>query len=501
MSIQAVESAIKTFQMYVGGEWVDSQSGETFTSINPYTGEVWARFPSAGPDDVDRAVRAARAAFDGPWRQMLPLERARIMRQIADGIGEHAEHLARIETQDNGKLIREMLGQVKYLVNYYHYFAGAADKIHGEVIPVDKPTMFNYALREPVGVVGAITPWNSPLLLLSWKLAPALAAGCTVVAKPAEQTSASTLEFALLVVEKTALPKGVFNIITGIGERAGAALARHPGIDKLAFTGSSETGKLVAKYAAENHTRVTLELGGKSPNIVFQDADLENAVNGVIKGIFAATGQTCIAGSRLLVHESIADALLEKLRERAAKIKLGDPQRLDTEMGPVAFKEQLDKIKFYCRKGEEEGATLMIGGRQPENEELKQGYFFQPTIFRNVAPDMKIATDEIFGPVLAVMTFRSEEEAIRMANDTPYGLGAGIWTQNIQTAHRVARAIRAGTVWVNNYRVISFASPFGGYKASGYGRENGLEAIREYTQVKSVWIELANKVEDPFVMS
>jgi len=352
-----------------------------------------------------------------------------------------------------------------------------------------------------LGVVGAITPWNSPLLLLSWKLAPALAAGCTMVAKPAEQTSASTLEFARLVIDKTDLPKGAFNVITGYGESAGAALARHPGIDKVAFTGSSETGKLVAKYAAENHTRVTLELGGKSPNIVFQDADIDNAVNGIIKGIFAATGQTCIAGSRLLAHESIVDVLLEKLVDKAAKIKLGDPQKTDTEMGPVAFKEQLDKIKFYCRTGEEEGAKVVMGGKPPDREGLTQGYFFEPTIFRDVHPDMKIARDEIFGPVLAVMTFRTEEEAIAMANDTPYGLGAGIWTQNIQIAHRVAKAIRAGTVWVNNYRVISFASPFGGYKASGYGRENGLEAIREYTQVKSVWIELANKVEDPFIIS
>src|SRR6266568_3663893 len=343
MGTQTTEKSTKTFQMYVGGEWLDAHSGETFGSINPYTGEVWATFPSSGPQDVDRAVRAAREAFEGSWRPMLPLERARIMRQIAEGIGEHADYLARIETQDNGKLIREMLTQVKYLVNYYHYFAGAADKIHGEVIPVDKPSMFNYTMREPLGVVGAITPWNSPLLLLSWKLAPALAAGCTMVAKPAEQTSASTLEFARLVIDKTDLPKGAFNVITGYVESAVSSLARHPGIDKVSFTGSSETGKLVAKYAAENHTRVTLELGGKSPNIVFQDADIDNAVNGIIKGIFAATGQTCIAGSRLLAHESIVDVLLDKLVDKAAKIKLGDPQKTDTEMGPVAFKEQLDK--------------------------------------------------------------------------------------------------------------------------------------------------------------
>ncbi len=492
---------IKAYQMYIGGEWVDSVSRETFESINPYTGEVWATFPSANAADVDRAVLAARRALEGPWGHIVASERSRIMRQIADGIGQHAEHLARIETQDNGKLIREMLGQVKYLVNYYHYFAGAADKIHGETIPVDKPTMLNYTLREPVGVVGAIAPWNSPLLLLSWKLAPALAAGCTMVAKPAEQTSASTLEFCRLVLDRVDLPKGVFNVVTGYGERTGAALARHPGIDKLAFTGSSATGKVVAKLAAENHTRTTMELGGKSPNIVFPDADLDNAVNGVIKGIFAATGQTCIAGSRLLAHASIIDLLLEKLVEKARRIKLGDPQKMETEMGPVAFKEQLEKIKLYCRAGEEEGAKLVLGGHQPQREDLKQGYFFEPTIFTNVTQNMKIVQEEIFGPVLAAMPFRSEQEAVAMANDTEFGLGAGIWTQNLRTAHTVARAIRAGTVWVNNYRVVSFASPFGGYKASGYGRESGLEAIREYTQVKSVWIELANKVDDPFVMS
>ncbi|MFN8456921.1 MAG: aldehyde dehydrogenase [Anaerolineae bacterium] len=492
---------VEKYQMYIGGEWVDSVSGQTFPSINPYTGEVWAEFPAAQAEDVDRAVRAARQAFEGEWGRLLPTERSRIMRQIADKIGQHADYLGEIETRDNGKLIREMLGQVKSLVNYYHYFAGAADKIFGEVIPLDKPTMLNYTLREPVGVVGAITPWNSPLLLLSWKLAPALAAGCTMVAKPAEQTSASTLEFARLVLQETDLPPGVFNVVTGTGETTGAALARHPGLDKIAFTGSSETGKLVATYAAKNHTRLSLELGGKSPNIVFADAQLENAVNGVIKGIFAATGQTCIAGSRLLAHETILDELLDKLIGRARQIKLGDPQLMETEMGPVAFKEQLDKIDYYCRQGLQEGARLVLGGRKPERADLTAGYFFEPTIFRDVANHMQIAREEIFGPVLSVISFRTEEEAIQIANDTAYGLGAGIWTHNIQRAHRVAKAIRSGMVWINNYRVVSFASPFGGFKASGYGRESGLEALREYTQVKSIWVELSDTVEDPFVLS
>jgi aldehyde dehydrogenase (NAD+) len=486
--------------MYIGGEWTDSVSGETFESIDPYTGEVWAEFPSANAQDVDRAVRAARTAFGGPWGKTLPSERARIMRQIADAIGRNADHLARMETRDNGKLLREMSGQVNYLVNYYHYFAGAADKIQGEVIPVDKPTILNYTLREPVGVVGAIVPWNSPLLLMSWKLAPALAAGCTMVVKPAEQTPASALEFAGLVMAETDLPRGVFNVVTGFGERAGAALAAHPGIDKLAFTGSSETGKLVAKSAANNLTRVTLELGGKSPNIVFADAHLDNAVSGVIRGIFSATGQTCIAGSRLLVQQSILEPLLEKLTARTRRIKLGDPQDPNTEMGPIAFKEQLDKVKYYCRKGWEDGGTLLTGGRQPAAEGLTHGYFFEPTIFRDVTNSMTIAREEIFGPVLAVLAFQSEDEAVAIANDTAFGLGAGVWTQNIQRAHRVAKALRAGTVWINNYRAVSFASPFGGVKASGYGREGGLEALREYTQVKSVWVELSDDIGDPFVM-
>ncbi len=302
------------------------------------------------------------------------------------------------------------------------------------------------------------------------------------------------------MIAETDLPAGVFNVVTGIGERAGAALARHPGIDKLAFTGSSETGKLVAKAAAENHTRVTLELGGKSPNIVFADAQIENAVSGSIRGIFSATGQSCIAGSRLLVQESILELLLEKLAERTRRIKLGDPQDPETEMGPIAFKEQLDKVMYYCRKGVEEGGKILAGGRQPSGEGLTHGYFFEPTIFRDVTNSMTIVREEIFGPILSVLAFKDEAEAIAIANDTPFGLGAGVWTLNIQRAHRMARALKAGTVWINNYRMLSFASPFGGFKASGYGREGGLEALHEYTQVKSVWVELSDDIGDPFVL-
>ena len=303
-----------------------------------------------------------------------------------------------------------------------------------------------------------------------------------------------------MVIAETDLPKGVFNIVTGLASAPERPSPKRPGLDKLAFTGSSETGKLVAKSAAENHTRVTLELGGKSPNIVFEDAHLDNAVSGVIRGIFSATGQTCIAGSRLLVQQSIREPLLEKLGERTRRIKLGDPQSPDTEMGPIAFKEQLDKVKYYCQKGLEEGGKLVAGGRQPAGESLTHGYFFEPTIFRDVSNSMTIAREEIFGPVLAVLAFKDEDDAVAIANDTAFGLGAGIWTQNIQRAHRVARAIRAGTVWINNYRMLSFASPFGGFKASGYGREGGLEALREYTHVKSVWVELSDDIGDPFVM-
>ncbi len=491
---------IRNYKMLVGGEWVDARSEKTFESVNPYTGRVWATAPEAGEEDVDRAVRAAREAFDeGPWGKMTGTERARLLRRLAELIAENADLIARVESTDNGKLIKEMGGQMKALPEWYYYFAGAADKIHGETIPSDKPNFLVYTRREPIGVVGAIVPWNSPVLLLTWKLAPALAAGCTVVAKPAEQTPASVLEFAGLF-EEAGFPPGVFNVVTGDGPTAGRALVRHPGVDKVAFTGSTQTGIAVMKDAADHLAKVSLELGGKSPQIVFDDADLEASNNGVVAGIFAAAGQTCMAGSRLFVQQKAHDELVGRLSERAEAIKLGDPFGTETEMGPVAFKEHLEKVQDAIRAGQDEGAELICGGNRPEAPELRDGYFIEPTIFTGVDNGMRIAREEIFGPVLSVIPFEDEEELIEQANGTRFGLAAGVWTKDIRRAHRVAHALRAGTVWVNSYRTVSFNAPFGGYKMSGLGRENGLESVNEYTQVKSVWVELSGQTRDPFVL-
>lgn len=491
---------VREYKMLIGGQWVDSLSGKTFESINPFTGRAWATVQEAGAEDVDRAVKAAREAFDeGPWGKMTGTERARLMRKLADLIAENAEDLAYVESTDNGKLLREMGGQLKALPEWYYYFAGAADKIHGDTIPSDKPNFFVYTRREPLGVVGSITPWNSPLLLLSFKLPAALAAGCTFVVKPAEHTSASTLELARLF-EEAGFPPGVFNVVTGFGGDAGAALTANPGVDKVAFTGSTETGKLVMKSAADHLAKVSLELGGKSPNIVFEDADLEAAVNGVVSGIFAATGQTCIAGSRLLVHKESHDEIVERLSERAQTIKLGDPLAEETEMGPSAFREQMDKVLSYIDIAQNEGAEVASGGKRPDAEGLKDGFFVEPTILTGVDNSMRVAREEIFGPVLSVIPVESEEEIVRLANDTSYGLAAGVWTKNIQRAHRVAHALRAGTVWINSYRTLSFNTPFGGYKQSGLGRENGLESVHEFTETKAVWVELSGNTRDPFTL-
>ena len=491
---------VASYKMYINGEWVNADSGATFDSLNPYTGEAWAKMPDAQEADVDRAVEAARKALDNPdWKRMGPMARGHMLRRLADLIRDNAEHLGQTETRDNGKLIREMLGQARLLPSWLHYYAGFSDKILGETIPLENPLVFNYTLREPVGVVGILTPWNSPLLILMFSLPAALATGNAVVVKPSEHTSASTLELAKLV-EQAGFPPGVFNVVTGFGRTAGAALVSHPGVNKIAFTGGAETGKQIARMAAGNITPVILELGGKSPNIVFDDAVIPNAVNGCIAGIFAASGQTCIAGSRLFLHEKIHDEFMERLVARTKTIKMGDPSAMESEMGPMATTDQLNKVQGFVDAAVKEGADLVYGGKRPEDAILGQGWFFMPTIFDGVRNEMNIAQEEVFGPVLGVLKYREEEELIALANDTKYGLAAGIWTNDIKRAHRIAREIKAGTVWINSYRAISYASPFGGYKQSGYGREMGMEAIREFTQVKSVWVDLADTVPDPFML-
>lgn len=489
----------RVYRHYIDGAFVDPASGRWMEATDPVTGEDWAMVPRGDAADVDRAAQAAHRAFSsGEWPAMSPSRRGALMRKLGDLIGENAEWLARVEMRDNGKLYAELIMQMRYMSNYYYYYGGLADKIEGTVIPTDKPGVFNYTKYEAAGVVACIMPWNSPLPLTSLKLAPALAAGCTVVLKPSEFTSASLLEFAKLV-EAAGFPPGVVNVVAGTGAEVGDALVSHPLVGRIAFTGGPEAGRMIAQKAAQHMKRVTLELGGKSPNIVFDDADLDQAVKGVVAGIFAASGQTCVAGSRLLVQETIHDAFLERLRAFVADVRFGHPADPQTQIAPISTRPQMEKIRAYVDIARREGARLVVGGEPASVPGYPNGLFYRPTIFADVRNDMRIAQEEVFGPVLAVIRFRDEDDAVRIANDTQFGLAAGVWTQSMRRALAMADRVRAGTVWVNNYRSTSTTSPFGGFKMSGIGREGGIAGIREYMEVKSVWISTALEIPNPFI--
>jgi len=492
---------MKNYQHYIDGTYVDPVAGEWFDSTDPYRGEVWARMPRGTEADIHRAVSAAkRAMTTGPWASMTPSARAKCMRKLGDLVAANAERLAEIEVRDNGKLMSEMLGQMRYHPEWWYYFAGLADKVEGSVIPIDKPDHFAFTTQEPVGVVGALTAWNSPLLFIAWKCAPALAAGCSVIVKPSEFTSASTLEYAALTRE-AGIPDGVFNVVAGFGAEAGAALVAHKDVAKITFTGSDRTGAMIYSQAAKGIKRVSLELGGKSPNIVFADADLAAAASGAVSGIFAATGQTCVAGSRLLVQNSIREEFTERLVEMAKTAKIGDPMQAETNIGPVTTAPQYQKILDYIDIAKGEGATCLFGGGPAEGPGLTGGQFVQPTIFTNVSNEMRIAQEEVFGPVLSIIGFEDEAEAIEIGNDVIYGLAAGVWTKDIGRAVRMSKALKAGTVWINTYRAVSYMMPFGGVKHSGLGRESGIEAIRGYLETKSVWINTSDAAPgNPFVL-
>jgi acyl-CoA reductase-like NAD-dependent aldehyde dehydrogenase len=474
--------------LFIDNQWRPSSSGKTMAVINPATEEIVAEVASADRADVDAAVAAARAALNGPWGQMSARERGRLVRKIADRLMERADEVARLETAHNGKPIMESRHiEVPAAAECFEYFAGWADKVMGETIPV-KGNHLTYTLREPIGVVAAIVPWNFPLLLAAWKVAPALACGNTVILKPASQTPLTALALAEIALE-AGLPPGVLNVMTGPGSSLGQALVEHPGIDKIAFTGDTSTGKGIMKSAADTLKKITLELGGKSPNIVLADADIDAAIRGATVGIFYGKGEVCAAGSRLLVDRSIKDEFIDKLAARAKKMAPGDPMDPKTRFGAISSKKQLDTVMRYIDSGRAEGAILVAGGARADIGTGK-GYFVQPTVFADVKPEMTIAREEIFGPVLAAIDFADLDEAIAKANDTPYGLAAGVWTRDIKKAHYVARKLQAGTVWVNTYNVYDTAAPFGGYKQSGFGREMSAHAIEHYTQVKSVWIDL-----------
>lgn len=489
---------MQNYELFIGGKFVRSADQEFFPAINPYTGQAWANIPQASEEQVADAISTARETFETTWSKVSGAERARLINKLADLLVENGDRMGLLESTDNGKVIRETRSQMNFAARQYRFFAGYADKLWGKVIPLDQPNIMDYSVREPIGVAVLITAWNSPMGLLSNKLAPALAAGNCVVVKPSEHASATTLEFARLV-EEAGFPPGVVNVVTG-DARVGKALLTSGRIDRVSFTGSPGVGREIASNAGRALVPSTMELGGKSPNIIFEDADLPKAIVGALAGIFAATGQTCIAGSRLLVQRKVYDEVAETLVERAKQIRMGDPTDKTTEMGTAANEPQFNRILGSIKNAVDEGAELTTGGKRAEGEGLENGFFVEPTIFTNVKNSMTIAREEVFGPVLSILPFDTEEEAIAIGNDTDYGLASGVWTTDLNRAMRVSKAIRAGTVWVNTYRAVAVQAPFGGFKDSGFGRERGEVALDEFTNTKNVMIDYSDEERDPFAI-
>jgi (Z)-2-((N-methylformamido)methylene)-5-hydroxybutyrolactone dehydrogenase len=485
------------FQLIINGEYRNSLSDQWFDAENPFDGECWAQVPRCNEDDVSYAVNAAKQAFEsGEWPTLSATQRGGLLIKAGQLIRQRAERLATLETKDTGKRFAESLPQMTGIADWFDYYGGLADKVQGQVIPSNPELVVNYTVHEPLGVVAAITPWNSPIMIAVWKIAPALAAGNTVIVKPSEHASTSTL--ALMEVFRDAgFPPGVVNVITGFPAECGQALVTHPDVAKVTFTGSDNGGRIINTQAAESFKRVTMELGGKSPQLIFDDAMLENAVHGVISGIFLSNGQTCVAGSRVYLQSSIKEQFLNCLRDKIQNLKMGDPFDAETRIGPIANTMQFERIKGFLEETIASGATCIAGGKVAQGDNLGRGHFIEPTIFADVDPTSRVACEEVFGPVLTVFEFDTEDQALELANNTPYGLAAGVWTSNIPRAMRLSRKIRSGTVYINTYRAVSVASPVGGYKKSGFGRENGIEAIYEYLQTKSIWLGTQDVVPNP----
>ena len=488
---------MKHYQLFIDGEWTDGATGQVMTTQNPATGEPWATFACAAPQDVERAINAARRALDDPaWRDITQTARGKLLSRLADLVEQNAQAIGAVETTDSGKLLAETASQTTYVGDYYRYYAGLADKLEGAVLPIDKPDMHVFTRREPIGVVVAIVPWNAQMFLTATKLGPALAAGCTVVLKASEVAPAPMLEFAKLIAE-AGFPPGVISVITGDAENCAIPLTRHPDVDRIAFTGGPETARHVVRNSVENFAVTTLELGGKSPIIVFDDADLDGAANGLIAGNFGASGQSCVAGSRGIVHRSILDDLAARIEAKMKDVQIGDPLEATTHIGPLCTFAQIETIKGTLVKAKAQGARIRFGGAQLD----RPGNFMSPTLVECAGPDTETLKVEMFGPVMSLLPFDTEEQAIALANDTSFGLGSGLFTQNIARAHRVSARIKSGICWVNTYRAVSPIAPFGGFNQSGYGREAGLGAIEDYTRTQTVWINTSDQpMSNPFVM-